>query len=455
MPLYDSESRNLRLALCGDMMLTRRLAVYKEPRFLGLRELLTSTDCTFANFETTCHQYGEGYPSVTHGTYMTTEPHLLDDVKWFGINLVATANNHAYEYTDGGILSTFKNLDAAGIIHAGTGANLRQAVSPGYIDTPAGRIALIAAVATFEEFNRATDQRPDAIGKPGVNALGHQTVYEIDEQAMKELRRVGEGIGLEAEKARNRGWFYSASEAGGAEEGTYTFFGKRFRQSSGFAVRTTVNKRDAEAQLQQIREARREADWIVVSLHSHEMGGESFLKGMRRPDLIEPADFVKDFAHACIDEGADVFVGHGPHSLLGAEVYKGKPILYSLGDFVMENETVRHFPSYAYGRFGLDHYATPADFLDARTDKDTKAHPAHSEYWESVIAVCDFQDGQLQKVELHPIDLGFKRPRSQRGRPLLADSTVGEKILSDMDRLSKPWGTRIARNAGVGVIAGK
>ncbi len=455
MALYDSESRNLRIALCGDLMLTRRLAVYNEPRYLELRKLLTSADCTFANFESTCRNYGEATPSLTQGTYMTTEPHLLEDVKWLGVNLVSCANNHAYEYGEQGIMSTYRNLSAAGIAHAGSGSNLREAVAPGYIDTPAGRVALIAAVATFQDFNRATDQRPDAIGKPGINALGHQVVYEVDEQAINELRRIGENVGLEAEKARARGWFFSASEAGGAEEGTYTFFGKRFVKGPGFAVRTSVNKRDAEAQLRQIREARREADWVVISLHSHEMGGESFLKATIRPDLVEPADFVKDFAHACIDEGADVFVGHGPHSLLGAELYKGKPILYSLGDFVMENETVRHFPSHAYSRFGLDHEATPADFLDARTDNDKKAHPAHREYWESVVAMCDFKDGRLHKVELHPIDLGYGRPRSQRGRPLLADATQGEKILSDMDRLSKPYGVRIERAGGMGVISGR
>ena len=48
--LYDSEARNLRIALCGDLMLTRRLAVYRESRFLALRELLSGADCTFANF---------------------------------------------------------------------------------------------------------------------------------------------------------------------------------------------------------------------------------------------------------------------------------------------------------------------------------------------------------------------------------------------------------------------
>ena len=49
-------------------------------------------------------------------------------------------------------------------------------------------------------------------------------------------------------------------------------------------------------------------------------------------------------AHAVIDAGADVFIGHGPHLDRGIEIYKGKPILYSLGALVIENDTVERMP---------------------------------------------------------------------------------------------------------------
>ncbi len=45
-----------------------------------------------------------------------------------------------------------------------------------------------------------------------------------------------------------------------------------------------------------------------------------------------------------IDAGADVFVGHGPHVLRGIEIYKGKPIFYSLSNFIFQNETVLRMP---------------------------------------------------------------------------------------------------------------
>jgi poly-gamma-glutamate synthesis protein (capsule biosynthesis protein) len=42
---------------------------------------------------------------------------------------------------------------------------------------------------------------------------------------------------------------------------------------------------------------------------------------------------MKEIAHAAIDAGADIVVGHGPHYSLAVEVYRGRPIFYGLGSF--------------------------------------------------------------------------------------------------------------------------
>ena len=44
-------------------------------------------------------------------------------------------------------------------------------------------------------------------------------------------------------------------------------------------------------------------------------------------------------AHWAIDQGADLFAGHGPHFLRGIEIYKNRPIFYSLGNFIFQNGT--------------------------------------------------------------------------------------------------------------------
>ena len=97
----------------------------------------------------------EGTPGITRGTFMTTPPDLIDDLKWLGVNLVSCANNHAFDYGEGGVMATVRHLENANLSHAGSGANLAQARAPGYLDTAHGRIGLVSAAATFRPWNIA------------------------------------------------------------------------------------------------------------------------------------------------------------------------------------------------------------------------------------------------------------------------------------------------------------
>jgi len=91
--IYEAEQGRVTLALCGDIMPSRRLAVFCEPGFLGLREVLQSADARFANLESMVVRYGEGTPALRTGTHMVTEPELLEDIKWFGFNMLSCANS--------------------------------------------------------------------------------------------------------------------------------------------------------------------------------------------------------------------------------------------------------------------------------------------------------------------------------------------------------------------------
>ena len=434
--MYDSEDRSIRLALGGDILLTRRLKVYHEAAFLRLRGVLNEADACFANFESVAHRYEKAVAGVSRGSFMITEPGLLDDLVWFGVDMVSCANNHALDFGEDGVLASIRHLDRAGIVHAGSGRNLREAQSPAYLDTPAGRVALVAAAASWQDWHRAEEQRPDMLGKPGVSSLRFDRVYEVDRASLDALRAVGHRIGVDRRRERDAKWFYSPEELGVDDGESYSFLGQTFRVADAFAVHTTAKAGDLSDILRQVREARRQADWVIVSLHFHEFGGSSLLTADSQVDLDEPAEFVTEFARAAINAGGDVFVGHGPHRLLGAEVFQGKPIFYSLGNLVMESDTTRFVPAHAYERFGLDASATPADFYDRRSRNETQAHPTLPDYWESIVPVCVFREGDLIEVELHPIDLGFGRPRSQRGRPVLADADLGATIVDRFERLS-------------------
>ena len=63
-----------------------------------------------------------------------------------------------------------------------------------------------------------------------------------------------------------------------------------------------------------------------------------------------------------------------------------------------------------------------------------------------------FRDGELSAIELHPITLGYGKPRTVRGRPMLAKGDLAQKIIADLQRLSQPFGTEILFQDGIGIV---
>ncbi|HVO93188.1 MAG TPA: CapA family protein [Terriglobales bacterium] len=326
--IYEAEEGRVNLALCGDIMPFRHLSVFAEPNFLALRELLRGTDACFANLESMVVRYDEGTPPIRTGAHMVTEPELLEDLKWFGFNLLSCAISHALNFGEEGLLAQNRHLDAVGIAHTGTGENQRQASAPAYLDTPNGRMALVAATAHLpSEQNRAANQRVDFRGKPGVNPLGFQTTVVVDKEALVALRRLGTALGFDRQRQRviDHG-FHSDAEIGAATQVEYKYRGDPYLLGDGFDIRTMCDEDDVKDSLRQIGEALRQADWAILSLHNQDLIGRSWLTATTRTQLTAQTVFVHDFAHRCIDAGADVFAAHGPHILMGIEIYRGKPI---------------------------------------------------------------------------------------------------------------------------------
>lgn len=428
--LFNPTARNMTLTATGDALMTQRLSMFTEPSFLRMVELIRTSDVRFTNLEMLIHNF-EGYPAAeSGGTWLAAEPAILDELKWMGFNLYAWANNHTLDWGEGGMFATLRHLDAAGLVHAGVGRNLAEARRPAYLELDQGRVALISMCSTFADFGRAGNARPDVVGRPGLNPLRFDTTVEVDQETFETLKRINDDLELDAkDRLRIRLGFAKEPEAGTLKIGN-----QKFKLSERKGVRTRVNKIDADGNLAAIRDARRQADWVVVSIHSHEMNGGA---------LEEPAEFLTSFARECIDAGADIVIGHGPHVLRGIEIYKGCPIFYSLGNFIFQNETVRHQPADFYERLGLGTDALPGELFDARTDKDKRGFPSQPGYWEAVIPHVTWTEGKVTAIRLYPIDLGYKLPRSVRGRPLLADPDLGEKIIREMDRMSAPFGTRV------------
>jgi poly-gamma-glutamate synthesis protein (capsule biosynthesis protein) len=310
------------------------------------------------------------------------------------------------------------------LVAAGTGENLAEARAPRYLETPGGRVALIAVSTSFAPFFPASPQRKDMRGRPGLNPLRVETTYEVPAERFQQLQQLRSDLGM---------------RGGRADAEQVQVGGTTFRRGAAYKVVNTINQQDVAEIAAQVRDAKRQANWVIVSSHTHQGGAETL-------------DFLVQFAHAAIDAGADIFAAHGPHVLRGIEIYKGRLIFYSLGNFQMENETVELQPweNYAGTRLGNDNL--PGEFYDARNEQGGGGFPAQAMYWESIVAVPQFQSGRLTRVLLHPITLGFGLARAQRGRPLAAKGDLASKIIAKLQELSKPFGTNITFENGLGVI---
>lgn len=417
-----------RLAVTGDSFLSSPISPYENGDFRAVFDIIRNHTAGFTNLEILLNDW-KGIPAAdSGGTYAGAASALVEEFKWAGFQMVSRANNHSLDYSYEGLRITSQVLDNAGICHAGVGENLGEARSPAYLETPGGRVALLSASSTFAPWGRAGHQRPDFQGRPGLSPLRYTTYYGVTESQMEFLRVLEESLGLSPQKAL-------AKKAGYIEEkeGELVLGGLRFVLSASPGVRTEPNERDVSEITKWIRDARRQADWVFFSLHAHE--------GRLHRDI--PAEFVETFARACIDAGADGFIGHGPHVLRGIEVYKGKPVFYSLGNFVFQNDLVRKHPQDIYDRAGLGLDATPADMYDARSKNDTRGFPADVAYWESVLGSLEYEGGKFTRATLYPLYLGWDSPRSQRGRPTLARKEIARRILERVRDLSEPYGTKV------------
>jgi poly-gamma-glutamate capsule biosynthesis protein CapA/YwtB (metallophosphatase superfamily) len=412
------------LAAVGDLIYLRPMLATLERRSPDMLKILREADVAFGNFETTAVDLKtfKGSPQAeSGGTWMLADPKVIPDIKAMGFDIVAQANNHATDWGVEGLLETGERLEAAGLVHAGTGRNLSSARAPAYVDVAVGRVGLVAASSSFTPMSRAADPLGEAPGRPGVNALRTQRIGLVSPADLGVLARLAK-VKPPFKVVRFNGADYRADPKA-AGDVAYTY---------------ELNEADAAANLLAIRQARQNGNLALLSVHAHEPGNASQI----------PADFMQGFARRAIDEGADAVIGHGPHQLRGIEVYKGRPIFYSLGNFAMMNNSLDVAPADMLEQYGVaPGVATTPELLQARNAREY----GDRNLFESIIAVSRYVGGEVVEIRLHPLDLGVTSKGVARGVPALADATVGRAVLERLQRLSAPYGTQIVIEDGVGV----
>jgi poly-gamma-glutamate capsule biosynthesis protein CapA/YwtB (metallophosphatase superfamily) len=455
-----SPNLSWNVALAGECMVSRPFAIHDDQASMQVIDLLRRADLTYAHLEMNLADYSElEYPSRGDwlGSFMMADPTIARDLKWAGIDIMSVAHNHSIDFGEAGIAATLKHCKAAGLTVAGAGVDLEEAREPGYLETKHGRVALISTTSGNKSHEWASLAKGGTRGRPGINPLRVNFKYELEREAAEQMKAIARKLDVLREAgtgAMNVG--FKGDEFSFQMPGDQSTRGSNvFVAGDEFAIQSTCHKRDLEGNLRAIDEARKMADFVVVAHHFNIADG-------KRGDKVPM--FVREFAHAAIDAGADVYVGHGWHWTLGIEIYRGKPIIYGIGNFFAQSEFIRRVPYDSYESWGHD-----MDRLPTLNPADHPLHPGlerqNELWWTSAIMTLEMRGGRFTQMHLHPVELGRRAPEASvtrrtgqgehiltEGRPLLAQGETAERTLDRIRRLSKNFGTEMTVDGAMGLI---
>lgn len=421
----------------GDMLIQRKISTDYDG-FDDVRDYISRAEVRFFNLETTLH-HGEFFGNQFYGgSFLHADPAVLDIAKEYGFNMLSFANNHTMDYSYGGLLSTLESVNKAGFANAGVGLNLDDAAAPGYLDTASGRVALISVVSTLvDPAAMAGRQSRRITGRPGVNPLRFDEKTELTPEQFEVVEYIAKNSGMNAKDDISRAEGYQNQ----LPEGVIVLKDLQFFKGDKTCYHTTANEEDVKRVKKAIYEAQMNADYIIISVHSHEVGGTA---------KENPASFLKQFAHECIDSGAHAVIGHGPHLIRPVEIYKGFPIFYSLGDFMLHNESILKVPEDMYEFYGLNSDSTLRELFCKRSNNYTRGLMTDRRMFESFIPYFEMDGGKLTRLELLPIELDFEKPRWKNGNPHVR---TDRNIMERLSEMSAPYGTKISiDDRGIGIV---
>ncbi len=210
-------------------------------------------------------------PGGQTGDHTRLPPHMAGVWQKAGIDVISLASNHAMDWGPDPVIDTIDLFRSMGKHVIGAGKDEDEARKPAIIEKNGVKIAFLAYCSVFRSGQAAGK------GKVGLAPVRAQTQYIPIEYAAGSPPR----------------------------------------------IMTTPNEYDVKAMQDDIRKAKQQADVVVMSIHW----------GLRHvPRTI--CAYQPPVAHAAIDAGADLILGHHAHSIKAVEVYKGKVCFYSIGNFM-------------------------------------------------------------------------------------------------------------------------
>jgi poly-gamma-glutamate synthesis protein (capsule biosynthesis protein) len=405
-------TKQFTVAVTGQSLIKHDIRDIKSKGFLQVQGIIGQADFAFTNFESTIAGAHGGWP-LKGSFFGASHPVVLDTLRSMGFQGLSLSNNHAFDLGPSGVLSTLEEVEARGFVHAGAGRNRQEAGLPGFGSFAGRDIALVAMDGgPGPDFMYAADAEPDRSERPGINRLKLTRVLDVDGEAFEQLSAIRDRLGYTEMDLGNDSQPDDVAPVDADSE--IAIARALFRRSKGFGRGVKIDAGDLARNLCAISKAAENGDHVIAYLHHHHWAS----------DWYQVPQWVGGVARQCIDAGAAMFVSHGAPVLQPVEIYQGRPIFYSLGNFIFH----------------------------IRAGSKWTAR----EIWESVIGLCSFNgDGSLAGMTFYPVIIGGhdalqNDALEKRLAPELAHGEDAERILARFQQQSEQVGTRIRIAGGVG-----
>ena len=242
--------------------------------FARVGDDLRRADAVFGNLECLLYDRPPGHSASNEGFFV--DPAIGGAaLERAGIQAVGIANN--VHYGEAAITASIAQLDKLGILHAGAGANLAAARAPAVLTRNGVRFGFLQRSSVYWPTDH--EAREDAAG---IAVIRGHTAYHVPMSRLRDEAPPPNRPGIPPE------------------------------------IITWADPAYLRAFTHDIAALRERVDVLVASCHW----------GLGR-DVLQ---YMTEIAHAAIEAGADIVVGHGPHYCLPVEVYKGKPIFYGVSN---------------------------------------------------------------------------------------------------------------------------
>ncbi|MBN1221823.1 MAG: CapA family protein [Candidatus Aminicenantes bacterium] len=377
--LLEVEKGDIIVTAVGDMIFTREISGYEEPEYQNIYRVMQDAHIAYGNLEMSLNEK----PEEQRGTYdFRRERDFAWEIAKIGINLVSLGNNHQFDYGPEGLKDCLKILKRSGIGFAGAGLNPQEAVAPDK------RQIYMTKFAFLSNYSASWGVKHSSEGPVIATIYAPEVLIEQENGTTKTIRAPVE--------------------------------------------------EDVKAMEDRIVLAKRHADFVMVHFHVHWV---EHARAYDLPDKVPPNQ--TPVFHRAIDAGADVILGNGPHVLRGIEIYKGKPILYSQGNFIYQWKTPNKIPAIVFSRDqeSLSGYEDTAPSLRGQDPREEA---------ETFLARFTIRKKKVHRIDLIPVTLHVAGERM--GSPRLADNKRGREIIELLQTLSKKYGTRITHKDWYGII---